>query len=375
VRIVYDARMVYGNFSGIGHYSLNLLITLAKVDNINEYFVLTRKGFEYQLPPNFKTLEYDYYPLSLRTLYSLRRDIEKYQSDIHHSPYYLAPLSKSCQTIVTAHDVALLFPEHFHGRNLPVRLYARWFIKFSLKKSFRNAKFILAVSGNVGEDIVRLRLASKDKIRVVNPSINLPKNSSESQQQTDRIGSDAEEPLLLTVGQTRPLKNWWRLIRAFRILRDRIGKCSLVLVSSDDRNFKSIRNLIAELKFEHGEVNLLGYQTQEQLVNLYKLADIFVFPSLYEGFGLPPLEAMACGLPVVASNRGAIPEVLGDAAFYVNPEDEQDIARGMKLVLENAELKQSLVDKGLEQVRKYSWEKTARQVLQLYQEVHEESKQ
>ena len=373
MRIAFDARMIYRNFSGIGNYSLNLLKVLAKIDRQNEYVILTRAGFKPELPQNFVIADYDFYPLSLRTLFLLKKDLSQYKVDIFHSPFYLSPLNLNVSTIVTAHDVALLSPNHFKGRYWAIQFYARQFVEYSLHKSFKKAERILAVSRDVKNDIVRLNLAEESKIRVICSAINLPLHK-ESPSNCYRESTQSDKAVILTVGQTRPLKNWWNLIRAFRILRDRIGKCSLVLVSSDDRNLKSIKALITELKFEPTEVKILGYQTQEQLVNLYKSADVFVFPSLYEGFGMPPLEAMACGVPVVASNRGALPEVLGDAAYYVNPETVEDIAAGMQKVLEDKELRNTLIQRGYEQVKKYSWEKTARQVLNIYNEVYQEHK-
>ena len=374
MRIVYDARMIFGQFSGVGQYALQLLKALADIDRENEYIILARNHNTNHWPTNFHRVEIDRYPLSFHTLYRIKNLIPKLRMDLYHSPFNLCPVNLSYPTLVTIHDLMpLLLHNFFQGRSLPVQIYARQFIRYTLKRCLKASRLILADSYQTKNDIVELKLTEEQKIKVVYPSICIPITSYSG-------GNSHEQPLkkvdfrILSVGQTRPQKNWWRLIRAFRILRDRIGKCSLVLVSSDDRNLKSIRDLITELNLEPGDINLLGYQTQEQLVNLYKSSDGFVFPSLYEGFGLPPLEAMACGVPVVASNRGALPEVLGDAAFYINPEDVEDIAAGMQKVLEDKELRKTLIQRGYEQVKKYSWEKTARQILEIYNEVYQEHK-
>jgi len=374
MRIAYDARMIYGNYSGVGQYSLNLLRALSRIDSQNQYIVLVRNGFNHNLPDNFRIENLDDYPLSFRTLYGLKRFTNKLNLDLFHSPFNLCPVNLSYPTLVTIHDLMpLSLHNFFQGRSLPVQIYARQFIRYTLKRCLKTSRVILADSHQTKNDIVELRLTEEQKIKVVYPSICIPITSYSG-------GNSHEQPLkkvdfrILSVGQTRPQKNWWNLIRAFRILRDRMGKCSLALVSSDDRNLKSIKALITELKFEPTEVKILGYQTQEQLVSLYKSVDVFVFPSLYEGFGLPPLEAMACGVPVVASNRGALPEVLGDAALYINPEDVEDIAKGMQKVLEDAALRNTLIQRGYEQVKKYSWERAARQVLGIYNEVHQENR-
>lgn len=372
MRIAYDARMIFGNFSGIGHYSLKLLQALAELDRNREYVVIVREGFKPNLPENFRILEYNYSPLSFSTLYRLKRKLGGI--DIFHSPFQVCPLNLECQTLVTAHDLMpLLMPDFFKGRNFLVQLYAKKFIRFALSRSFEQSGTIISDSQNTKEDIMNLSLGSERRIRVVYPSVSLDLLQSKE----TNCGSDGRydgKPVILTVGQTRPQKNWWRLIKAFKIFGEQVGQGVLILVSSDDRNLKSINSLIRELAFESDEVKVLGYQTQEELVRLYRSADLFVFPSLYEGFGLPPLEAMACGVPVVASNRGSLPEVLGNAAYYVDPEDEKDIARGMQTVLENSNLQQELIQKGYQQVQKYSWERTARQILDLYNEVYQERK-
>jgi len=368
MKIAFDARMVHGNFSGVGHYSLNLLLALTQIDRQNEYMVITRSGFNYRLPQNFRTFEYDIYPLSVRTLYFLNKKLTDFKPDIFHSTFFTSPLNLGCNTLVTAHDVALLSPNYFHGRNWAVQFYARQFVKFSLNRSFRRSSRIISVSQNVKDDIVKLKLSPESRVRVIHPSINLPLRNTELRDLHPAIES-SEKPVILTVGNTRPPKNWWGLVKSFKLYVDQTGKGTLILVSSDDRNLDSIASLIRELSLESGRVKMLGYRSQEELVRLYRSADLFVFPSLYEGFGLPPLEAMACGLPVVASNRGAIPEVLGQAALYVNPEDEGNIARGMQEALENIELRRSLINEGHKQVEKYSWEASARQILELYDEL------
>ncbi len=374
MKIAYDARMIYGNYSGVGQYSLNLLRALSRIDRQNQYLVLARNSFSSNLPDNFRIVNLDYYPLSFRTLYGLRRVLTKLGTQIFHSPFNLCPTNLPIPTIATIHDLMpLLLPKFFQGRHLLLKIYANHFIRFSLSQSLSKASCIVSVSNNTKNDIVNLGLAPAIKIRVCHNAPALSSAVLTSSSPEDKRKDEAKLRIL-TIGQTRPHKNWWKLIRAFRILKDKVKQGTLILVSSDDRNLKSIKTLISELKFKPEEISILGYQTQEELVRLYKSSDLFVFPSLYEGFGLPPLEAMACGVPVVASNRGSLPEVLGDAAYFVNPESEEDIAAGMQKVLEDSQLRDNLIQKGYQQVKKYSWEKTARQILDIYDEVYQETK-
>jgi glycosyltransferase involved in cell wall biosynthesis len=374
MRIAFDARMIGDEFSGIRQYSLNILETLAELDRQNEYLLIIRDDRERGLPSSFQKLKFNHYPFSLDTLYRLRIKLENQSIDIFHSPFNICPLNLHCKMIVTVHDIMpLLFPYIFQGRNRLIQIYARMFFKAALRKSLRRADRILSDSSNTGKDIAGFNLAAPEKIRICYPAEGMKRGDFASQ--TPVLRKEIQKrSTILSLGSTKPHKNWIRLIGAYKMLRHTNPGATLVLVCSDDRNLASIKSLIKELAFEPETIRILGHQTQEELTRLYHSADLFVFPSLYEGFGMPPLEAMSCGVSVVASDRGSLPEVLGDAAFYVNPEDEKDIARGMKVVLEDANLRHTLINRGYGQVKKYSWEKTARQILSIYEEVYQEGR-
>jgi glycosyltransferase involved in cell wall biosynthesis len=181
-------------------------------------------------------------------------------------------------------------------------------------------------------------------------------------------------PFVLYAGTIRPQKNIPRLVEAFAVVRENLAAhpdyrdLRLIIIGDEISRYPSVRRAVIQSRVEHA-VRFLGFVPFETLRYFYECAEAFVFPSLYEGFGLPPLEAMACGTPVVTSQLSSLPEVVGDAAVLVNPENVFDIARGIKEVLLDMELRQKLICRGREHAAKYSWERTAQEVLAIYREV------
>ena len=181
-------------------------------------------------------------------------------------------------------------------------------------------------------------------------------------------------PFLLYVGRTNAQKNIPRLVEAFAVLRGELQDCAtyrdlrLIIIGDEIARQPALRQAVIQSRVE-AAVRFLGFVPIETLRAFYQLASAFVFPSLYEGFGLPPLEAMACGTPVVCSNVSSLPEVVGDAAVKVNPENVFDIARGIREVLLDHALHQRLVAQGFEQAKKFSWERTAQEVHRAYLEI------
>ena len=181
-------------------------------------------------------------------------------------------------------------------------------------------------------------------------------------------------PFLLYAGNIRPQKNIPRLVEAFAVVRGelkdhpRFHNLHLIVIGDEISHFPALRHAVIKTRAED-VVRFLGFVPIETLRCLYQTAQAFVFPSLYEGFGLPPLEAMSCGAPVVASNVSALPEVIGDAAVIVNPENVFDIARGIRDILLDADLRERAVERGFQQSRRFSWLNTASQVLDTYRQV------
>jgi len=260
-----------------------------------------------------------------------------------------APLSYMNQ-IIAIHDLAFLrHPEWFSKK-----FYL--FYKTLIPKIAKKARRIITVSNFSKIEIVNLLKISSQKVEIIYNGI------------SEKFFFDPsikKENFILAVSSLDPRKNFKNLILAFKGLDLRDYK--LVIVGSENKVFSNveIRNLIKKIP----NVEFTGYVSDDKLVKLYQKAKLFVYPSLYEGFGIPPLEAMACGTPVVVSNVASLPEVCGDAAYYVNPYDVNDIARGMETVLKDENLQRELIQKGLERVKLFSWEKSAKKLLRIIEEV------
>jgi glycosyltransferase involved in cell wall biosynthesis len=371
MRIAIDARMAGKPLSGAGRYAINLIRALAELDHENQYFILQNIHFAEPITEakNFRTLWVKYPPLSLRTIFWLQSLLKKKRVDLFHSLYFLAPLGGRFANIITVHDLmALTFPNFFQGRSLPVRAYAKLFSHVFIRSSVICSDQIITDSETVRAEVSRWKPRFERKITVICPAVDSSLRKINDPKPIERIKSKfgLTKKTILYVGNTRPYKNLPRLIKAFKLLTDNSSQsCQLVIGGGESRNLPLLKGLTKTLELQDSVV-FTGNLTDEEVIALMNAADIFVFPSLYEGFGLPPLEAMACGTPVVTSNAGSLPEVVGDAALLVNPESEEEIYSAMKRLLSDKELRKNLIKKGFERVKLFSWEKAAGETLQIY---------
>jgi glycosyltransferase involved in cell wall biosynthesis len=370
MRIAIDARMAREPLSGPGRYAVNLVRSLAGLDQRNQYVVLQDRGLSSRITDagNFETIWLGYSALSLRTVLWLQNLLRKKRIDVFHCPYFLAPLLSSSANIITVHDLmALNFPHFFQGRSLPVRVYAKVFSHTFFRLSISRSSKIITDSVVVKNEVIRWKPEYEKKITVVGLAVDPCFRKITRREPIDRIrGRYAlTGKIILYVGNTRPYKNLPRLIRAFGLLRSENPSCQLVIGGGESRNLPSLKNLVRNLGLDD-HVIFTGKLSDEEVVALMNAADVFVFPSLYEGFGLPPLEAMACGTPVVSSNAGALPEILGHAALLANPRREKEICACVERVLTDEALRRTLVERGHRRVSFYSWEETGRQMLEVY---------
>jgi glycosyltransferase involved in cell wall biosynthesis len=251
--------------------------------------------------------------------------------------------------------------------------WRRWAYRWVIKKACQNAQHIIAISEATKQDIVNMLQIDPDKIAVVYLAVaDRYKPTSDSSQVAEiKRKFNISKPYFLYVGQWRQHKNVARLIRAFHLLRRRYNlDYQLVLAGKVDRQCPEVLATINQLNLQ-AEVILTGYVPDADLPLLYNGADAFVFPSLYEGFGLPPLEAMACGAPVVASRVSCMPEILGEAAHYFDPLSVEDMAKAMVEIAKNYTLRQTLRTLGFKQVKKYSFSQMAQQTLAIYRQILE----
>jgi glycosyltransferase involved in cell wall biosynthesis len=389
LRIALDTRRV-ADF-GIGTYIRNLVRALAEVDDHNHYQLITteRPVPEFaHLPPNFETaifaggsgrpgarasgLAQIRYGLFLRKL----------EADLFHIPLNAVPLLMPKPYLVTIHDMStLLFASQLGYHNRLRHFY--------LRRGLLRADRVMAVSQSTCRDVETVLGIPASRIRVVynapDPTFHAPSAGAKARTQGEELGYAPEiqrvldryrihYPFLLYVGRTNPQKNIPRLVEAFAVLRGEIQEhpnyrdLRLLIIGDEISRYPALRHAVIQSRVED-TVRFLGFVPIDTLRAFYQAASAFVFPSLYEGFGLPPLEAMACGTPVVCSNVSSLPEVVGDAAEIVNPENVFDIARGMREVLLDLPRRSQLVERGFEQARRFSWERTAQQVLDAYEEI------
>jgi glycosyltransferase involved in cell wall biosynthesis len=370
VRIAIDIRK-YQDF-GIGTYIRNLVHHLARIDQKTEYVLLCRPTDRSRIAipsGNFRLVDEPSPPNSaaehVRIPVSLRRE----RIDLFHSPHYVLPPLINCRSVVTIHDcIHLMFPQYQPNRL--AHLYARLQMWTAAHRSDR----VLTVSETSKQDILRRFRIPADKVTVVYNAIDerltVPPTAEDIEHVRDRY--QLKDPFVLYVGNIKPHKNIERLIEAFRELRReaQFESLKLVIIGDEISRYQGLRRAVHQHKL-HKHVRFLGFVPPDTLGVLYRVARVFVFPSLYEGFGLPPLEAMYLGTPVVTSNVSSLPEVVGDAAILVDPYSPASIAEGMRKALTDESLRASLRVSGMARAREFSWARSVEQIHQVYTDVME----
>lgn len=367
-----DARMFgTAQAAGIGQYAEELTRHLVKNDPVNQYrvFVTNEAGsaFPIYAPNLVKTVvPYRHYTYSEQFLYPGL--LQQNKLDLIHYTNFNSPIFfNKIKSIVTIHDLTLWF---FPGRR-QTSAFKRLLYRIVIRQACRNANHIIAITEATKQDIVRLLKIDPGKITVVYEAASPryhPVSGSANLEQLKRK-FNITKPYFLYVGQWRAHKNVIRLIRAFALVRRRYQlDYQLVLSSKIDPIYSQVQSTVKELGLS-GDVILTGYVADSELPYLYSGAECFVFPSLYEGFGLPPVEAMACGTPVVSSNTSCMPEVLGDAARYFDPQNIEDMAKVMAEVGRSYSLKRDLKARGLKQAKLYSFDRMAKETLAVYRRV------
>ena len=364
-RIAIDAHMVGERETGNETYTVNLLRGLAHQSGADRYLLLTPQPTRLSsldLPSNFEPIRVrpgqSFIRVPLATPVVARRQ----KADLLHMTTYVAPPWSPCPTVVTIHDLSFLeYPSAFTFR---VGTMLRSLVPGSVARAAR----VIAVSEWTKRDLVRRYGLPPEKITVTHEA---PPPGFHPLPDAQRypLPSGVHEPFVLAVGNLEPRKNLMRLIQAFALMVRHQGfSGSLVLVGKAGRRAGDAQRAVREAGLE-SRVVFTGFVSHEDLNLLYNRASLFVYPSLYEGFGLPPVEAMACGCPVVASNVTAMPEVLGDAALLVDPLSVPELAHAIAAVLERPELSGSLREKGRQRAAGYSWAATAARTHEVYAEV------
>jgi glycosyltransferase involved in cell wall biosynthesis len=369
MRIVLDAR--HAQDFGIGTYTRNLLQGLAAIDQENEYRLVCfaqDRDLLAGLPGNFTPVLYPHRDTERIDHIRFPLLVKRLKADLCHIPLNRVPWFLPRPYVVTVHDMSRQLLAGPGWRN-QLSLYRA-------RRGLRRASKVIAVSAATRRSAETVFGIPHERIRVIHnaldPAFLAHVAAPEAQARAlERYGVNG--PFVLYVGNIRPQKNVPRLIEAFSVLRDelkeheRFQNLRLLVVGDDISLYPAVRR--AALQTRTGQaVRFLGHVPLDALKAFYASASAFAFPSLHEGFGLPPLEAMACGTPVLTSNVSSLPEVVGGAALTVSPDNVFEIARGLKEILLDPELRARLIHRGHQQVNRFSWERTAREVLDTYRE-------
>ena len=367
MRVAIDARKLHD--FGIGTYIRNLLRQLARIDHDTDYVLLsspTDLDVAAQLGPNFRSV------LEPSPNYSLREQIHvpwvlhRERPDVFHAPHYVLPPAIRCRSVVTIHDcIHLMFPQYLP--NKAAYAYARASMWAAVKRSSR----ILTVSEASKRDILHFFNVAPEKIKVVYNAIDDHFWLTPPEEEVARVREryQLDHQFVLYVGNIKPHKNLVRLIDAFdELRRTGLEDLKLLIIGDEISKLPALRRAVHRHKL-HKHVRFLGFVSDGTLRILYRLASVFVFPSLYEGFGLPPLEAMASGTPVVTSNQSSLPEVTGDAAVLVDPYDVDSLVDGIRRVLTDPALAAELRRRGPERAREFSWAHSVEKTRRVYEAV------
>ena len=381
LRILLDARHIRD--FGFGTYIRNLVRALAKLDAEDQFMLVCHREDQHEfdgLPENFHTFFYERSDAAPLDQVAFPMFVRGLRADLVHIPLNLVPLMLPRPYVVTVHDLSSLVFDNRTGWRHEAR-------RLQIRRGLLRAEKVIAVSESTRADIENLLGIPSSRTTCIygaaDPTFTHPQpglaaraagpDSWERDRRRILERSQINYPFLLYAGAIRAQKNIPRMVEAFALLRGELeghpkyGGLRLIIIGDEISRSASVRRAVMQSRVENA-VRFLGFVPLDTLRVFYEAASAFVFVSLYEGFGLPPLEAMASGTPVVSSNMTALAEVVGDAARIVNPENVFEIARGMKDVLLDEELRKTLIRKGLEQSRRFTWEETARQVLATYRE-------
>jgi glycosyltransferase involved in cell wall biosynthesis len=372
MRVAIDIRRA-GDY-GLGTYIRNIVNQLARIDDDSHYLLIGERKhvaeFD-ELPGNFELLEYAHQPGTFRTHLHLPWLLRQRRVEILHMPWFYAPAIVPSRLLITVHDLSdVLAPPV--GASPPVQTGRLFFARRALNR----ADHIFAVSHASKRDLARFFHIRESKISVVYDAVDERFLTEPLPADADRIleRHAVNSPYVLYAGNIRPQKNLPRLIEAFAVAKAELrgnpefDQLKLLVIGEALNRHADLRRAVVRARVRE-DVRFLGFVPRPVLRVFYSRASAFLFPSLYEGFGLPPLEAMAHGTPVLTSNVSSLPEVFQEAALLVNPENVFDIARGIRQILTENALRQTLRRRGYERARMYSWEHAARLVHTAYHSV------
>lgn len=371
MRIGIDARLLEKRMTGIGRYLSGILKYILEVDKDNKYYLFSLHNLEDYEKRGFgivATGEKDIVP---RRIYSpfwlnlvLPKFLEKNKIDLFFEPNYFLPLwNKEIKNIITIHDLFHKIDKNYQ------QFYYRKYLDFFLPKSIKESSTILTVSENTKKDIIKFYSVPKDKIHVIYEAADemfQPRSLDEKYRQRLISRYNLPSIFILYVGMIENRKNIVGILKIADILQRNRRDIKTVLIGGSGFGFGQIYR---EIK-KRNNIYYLDYIRGEDLPYLYNLARIFLFPSFYEGFGLPPLEAMQSGLPVLASKTSSLPEVIGDGGIMHNPEDHKSFAQDIIKLLEDKDFYDRIRRKGINQAQKFNWRESANKIVNIFNQVY-----
>lgn len=380
MRIGLDIRYIYDHFPGIGRYAANLVATLVQQAPHHTFVLLTNPSLpntrynlaNLRLAPNVEMVHTTERPFSLTEQVQLPRLVRSLRLDVLHSPYYIKPYAQpGCRSVVTIHDLI--------GRRFPATLPYRTRLLFNLTMwlAVRTADQIITVSHSSRSDITHYYHIPPQRIAVT-PEAADHRFKPQPSAAVEAVRAKYRLPprYVLYLGANKPHKNLVRLVRAWKRVCEAESRMSrhgddrpvtLVLAGHYDPRYPEVQQEVQKQRMGR-HVSFLHNVKESDLPALYSGAEVFAFLSYYEGFGLPPLEAMACGVPVVCAYASSLPEVVGEAALLVDPFDTEEIAWGLRQLLASPSLRAHMRAQSLQRARTFSWERTARATLAVYEQ-------
>jgi len=364
-----DATTLVGQISGVGYYTARLIESLVNGADgglIERFVILSNRDAKVPASSRIEICRQGRFPIrAVWMQFMLPFVLRRVRPDVVHYTNFLAPLAGGVPYVVTVHDLSLTLFPHYHT------LKKRLLTSTLVPACARQAELVIAPSESTRCDVVRLLGVPSERVRVI-PHAAGP----EFQPTPDRSAAAAllgNAPYLLFVGTIEPRKNLLRVLRAFARVAAELPEHRFLIVGQRGWMYEDVLSEAARPEIR-GRVVIAGYVAEDQLPALYSSADAFVYASLYEGFGLPVIEAMACGTPVITSKTSSLGELAGDAAFVVDPESESELAAAMRAVCTDAQLRVDLSCRGRARAAAFSWERTARQTAAAYREAFERSR-
>ncbi len=367
--VILDARTATDHFPGIGRYVVTLASALKRVSPDLDLALLRDSSAVAQrlTLPDLPAIDCAVSPFVLQQQWQVRSALKHAGAALYHSAYYLMPYRPGVPAVFTCHDlIPLILRQYFSARQ-------RLIYRFSHQLALNAAQLTIAVSHSTKNDLQRFFRVRSDRIIVVPEGVD-DHFKPPPRVELERVRAQYALPgrYLLYFGSNKPHKNVQRLVAAFARsgVGDRAAGIGLVIAGHWDQRYPQAQELAAQLNLKD-RVRFIGPVKDADLPALYGGAELFVFPSEYEGFGLPVLEAMACGAPVVCSNGSSLPEVAGDAALLCDPHDADALAHAIEQVLDDRDMRAALQQRSLARAAQFSWEQAAQQTLRAYQSLFE----